>query len=71
MEVLVVSERASRDDRLRVIELVDEAARVEGANPAFFAVHLYDPTRVSQRRLIRSFFFQEVDRDKIALAGEP
>jgi predicted nucleotidyltransferase len=71
VDVLVVSERAGWDERLRVIELVDQAAKAEGANPAFFAVHLYDPAHVSQRRSIDSFFFQEVDRDKIVLVGEP
>jgi predicted nucleotidyltransferase len=71
VDVLVVSERASWDDRLRVIELADQAANAGGANPPYFAVHLYDPAHVSQRRLIRSFFLQEVDRDKIVLAGTP
>ncbi|HEY7693134.1 MAG TPA: nucleotidyltransferase domain-containing protein [Gaiellaceae bacterium] len=71
VDVLVVATRASLDDRLRVVRLVHEAAEAEGANPAFYAVKLYDPDRVAQRRAIRSFFMQEVDRDKIVLAGEP
>lgn len=54
-----------------MIKLVHLAAEAEGANPAFFAVKLYDPERIAERRRIRSFFMQEVDRDKIALAGEP
>jgi predicted nucleotidyltransferase len=70
VDVLVVAARASLDDRFRVVRLVHEAADAEGANPAFFAVKLYDPERVAERRAIRSFFFQEVDRDKIVLLGE-
>jgi hypothetical protein len=54
-----------------VIELAMEAAAAEGADLAAFSIKLYDPDLVSQRRRIRSFFFQEVDRDKIVLAGDP
>ena len=71
VDVLVVATSASFDDHLRAVRLVHEAADAEGANPAFFAVKLYDPDRVAQRREIRSFFMQEVDRDKIVLYGEP
>jgi len=42
-----------------------------GASPTFFSVHVYDPDHVARRREIRSFFFEEVDRDKIVLAGKP
>ena len=71
VDILVVADRGRPDDDLRVIELLFEAARAEGASPADFSTHLYDPDRVAQRRKIRSFFFQELDRDKIVLAGEP
>jgi predicted nucleotidyltransferase len=71
VDLLVVSSRAGRDDDLHVIELAVEAALAEGANPAGFSVKLYDPELVAHRRAIRSFFFAEVDRDKIVLAGEP
>ncbi len=43
----------------------------EGANPLVFSIQVYEPDRVADRRRIRSFFFQEVDRDKIVLFGEP
>jgi predicted nucleotidyltransferase len=71
VDVLVVSSRASSGDHVRLIELMNEAADAEGARAGYFSVALYDPDRVSQRREIRSFFFQEVDRDKIVLHGEP
>ena len=54
-----------------MIQLAIEAAQAEGANPAGFSVELYDPELVAERRRIHSFFIQEVDRDKIVLAGSP
>lgn len=71
IDLIVVADRASPDDHLRLIRLMNEAGDAEGTNPAFFAVKLYDPAHIAQRREIRSFFMQEVDRDKIVLAGEP
>jgi predicted nucleotidyltransferase len=70
IDLLVVSTRGEPNDDLRVIELVFEAAEAEGANPARFSIKLYDPELVAQRRRVQSFFMQEVDRDKIVLAGE-
>ena len=40
-------------------------------NLAALSVKLYDTKLVAQRRQVDSFFTQEVDRDKIVLAGEP
>lgn len=71
VDLLVVSTRGEPDDDLRVIELAFDAAAAEGANAADFSIKLYDPELVAQRRKIHSFFMQEVDRDKIVLAGEP
>lgn len=71
VDLLVVSSRAGWNDVTHVIKLLDDAAFAEGANPALFSVHVYAPERVAQRRQIRSFFMQEVDRDKIVLAGTP
>ena len=71
VDVLVVVDRGGPDELGRVLRLVDEAAEAEGGRPAFFSALVYSPERVAQRRQIRSFFIQEVDRDKIVLAGEP
>jgi predicted nucleotidyltransferase len=71
VDLLVVADGAGWDDFHRVGRLLDEAAESEGANPVFFSAHVYDPDRLANRRQIRSFFIQEVDRDKIVLAGEP
>jgi hypothetical protein len=54
-----------------VTGLMDRAADAEGANSAFFSTFVFTPEHIAQRREIRSFFMQEVDRDKIVLAGEP
>lgn len=45
------------------------AVEAEGDSPVYYSLHLYDADRLRNRRQIRSFFFQEVDRDKIVLAG--
>jgi len=45
-DVLVVSSRGRvRDDDLRVIQLVNEAAKAEWASPVFFSALLYSPER--------------------------
>jgi predicted nucleotidyltransferase len=71
VDVLVVVEQANLDDSLHASRLVYDVARAEGADPVTFAVKVYSPDRIAQRREIRSFFIQEVDRDKVVLAGEP
>jgi predicted nucleotidyltransferase len=71
VDLLVVSTRRGSQDDLRVVELLMDAAEAEGANPAFFSAKLFDPDRIAERRNIRSFFMQEVDRDKVVLFGEP
>ena len=71
VDVLVVIRGANLDTHFRTARLMDTAAEEEGANPVFFSTSVYDPQLVAQRREIRSFFMQEVDRDKIVLHGEP
>jgi predicted nucleotidyltransferase len=70
IDLLVVSSRGRLEDDLRVISLLSDAADAEGSNSAFFSAKVYDPELIAQRRAIRSFFMQEVDRDKIVLFGE-
>ena len=72
IDLLVVSSRGdSFSDLTPVFELLDQAAEEEGESPAWFSPALYTPDHLAQRREIRSFFIQEVDRDKIVLYGEP
>lgn len=69
VDLIVVANRADPDDQLRAIQLVVEIALEEEANPARFSIKLFAPEYVEQRRQIRSFFMQEVDREKIVLTG--
>jgi predicted nucleotidyltransferase len=71
VDLLVVLARESGRDHWRARRLAYEAAEAEGASPVWFSVHVYTPEHLAQRREIRSFFIQEVDRDKIVLFGEP
>lgn len=41
----------------------------EGDSPVYYSLRFYDAGFLRERRAIRDFFFQEVDRDKIVLAG--
>lgn len=52
-------------------DLSEELAIAEGESPFNFSVHVRDPEWLQRRREIGSFFIQEVDRDKIVLAGSP
>lgn len=47
------------------------AAEAEGASPIFVDVRQFSRDWLENRRQIRSFFMQEVDRDKIVLYGSP
>lgn len=60
-----------REQDRRIGRLADAAADAEGASPFDFSVLVYTPEQLAQRREIESFFIQEVDRDKIVLAGRP
>jgi predicted nucleotidyltransferase len=51
----------------KLIELV----AAEGDSPAYYSLQIIDAGWLIDRRQIRSFFYQEVDRDKIVLAGSP
>jgi predicted nucleotidyltransferase len=70
VDLLVVARRGSWRDDDRIAALMDDAAAAERSSPVRFSVHVYDPEHLEQRRRIRSFFIQEVDRDKIVLAGD-
>ena len=71
VDLLVVLARDSWQDHWRASRLASKAAEAEGESPIWFAVQVYTPERLAQRREIRSFFIQEVDRDKVVLFGEP
>lgn len=49
--------------------LLEAVADAEGDSPVYYSLRIYDAARLRERRRIRSFFFQEVDRDKLVLYG--
>lgn len=53
------------------VRLANEAADADGDDPVWYSVLVYDLDRLRDRRQIRSFFIQEVDRDKVVLMGSP
>jgi predicted nucleotidyltransferase len=72
VDLLVVLDRQERpEDRHRVHDAVWRAREEVGLGKVFISTQVYDVERIAQRREIRSFFIQEVDRDKIVLFGEP
>jgi predicted nucleotidyltransferase len=67
--VVIDPSRDARSVSWDVIALVAATADAEGDSPVYYSVLVYDTEQVRDRREIRSFFFQEVDRDKIVLHG--
>jgi uncharacterized protein len=69
VDLLVIAD-GGRDRYRRIVgDLGEAAALAEGESPFSFSVHIHDPQWLRGRREIDSFFIQEVDRDKIVLAG--
>jgi predicted nucleotidyltransferase len=49
--------------------MVEEEGDAEGDSPVYYSLRVFDTDWLRGRRQIRSFFIQEVDRDKLVLAG--
>lgn len=49
--------------------MVEAEADAEGDSPVYFSLRVFDADWLRGRRQIDSFFIQEVDRDKLVLAG--
>lgn len=50
-------------------EWVEEEADGAGDSPVYYSLRVFDTDWLRDRRRVRSFFMQEVDRDKIVLWG--
>jgi predicted nucleotidyltransferase len=50
--------------------MVEEEGDAEGDSPVYYSLRIFDTEWLRGRRQIRSFFIQEVDRDKLVLAGD-
>lgn len=72
VDMLVLVRDDAWEQKRRVHHQLDEAAeKLDLARAAVrFSVHIHDLEWLSGRRAVKSFFIQEVDRDRIALAGE-
>lgn len=69
IDLLVIAD-GGRDRYGRIAgDLGEQAAIAEDESPFRFSVHVHDPEWLRGRRAIESFFIQEVDRDKIVVAG--
>jgi predicted nucleotidyltransferase len=69
VDLLVIAD-GGRDRYGRIAgDLSEQAAIAQGESPFNYSVHVHDPDWLQGRRAIESFFIQEVDRDKIVLAG--
>lgn len=49
--------------------MVEAESDAEGDSPVYYSLRVFDTDWLRGRRRIRSFFIQEVDRDKLVLAG--
>ena len=68
VDILVIGEDGERTQELAT-RLLGEAAEAEGVSPWSFSVLGWDLEWLANRRGIESFFVQEVERDKLVLAG--
>ena len=66
---IVVPERDAVEVSWEVMPLLEAAADAEGDSPVYFSLRVFDADYLRERREIRSFFVQEVDRDKLVLHG--
>jgi predicted nucleotidyltransferase len=69
VDLMVIADGGESRYGFRAHKLAHEVAGAEGSSPAWYSVYVYDPEWLRGRREIRSFFIQEVDRDKIVLFG--
>ena len=71
VDVMVVTDGGFRRDWKTVGHVAAEAVDMGADEPVLLEVRTADPEYVRGRRAIRSFFFADVDRDKIVLFGDP
>jgi predicted nucleotidyltransferase len=69
VDLLVIATGDVKRAQRLALELSEAAAIAEGESPFTYSIHVYDPNWLHGRREIDSFFIQEVDRDKLVLAG--
>jgi len=66
---IVNSSRDVSELQLWALPMVEEEGDAEGDSPVYYSLRVFDTDWLRGRRQIRSFFIQEVDRDKLILSG--
>jgi predicted nucleotidyltransferase len=66
---IVTPSRDARELSWWALPMVEEEADAIGESPVYFSLRIFDVSWLRERRVIRDFFVQEVDRDKLVLAG--
>jgi predicted nucleotidyltransferase len=66
---IVDPSRSTEEVRLWAQPMVEAEGDAEGDSPVYYSLRVFDADWLRDRRQIRSFFVQEVDRDKLILAG--
>jgi predicted nucleotidyltransferase len=71
VDMLVLIDDASWDDRMLVRRILDDVAHELGLDALTwsFSIHVHTPAWLAQRREIGSFFIAEVDRDKVVVGS--
>lgn len=70
VDLLIIAPGGSWENLTHAYHLLHQIADDERVNPMRFALQVFDEDWLAGRRAIDSFFMQEVDRDKIVLAGQ-
>jgi len=67
---IVEPSRDAREVARWALPMVEEEADAVGDSPVYYSLRIVDIEWLRERREIRSFFIQEVDRDKLVLYGD-
>jgi predicted nucleotidyltransferase len=69
IDLMVIAEGGRQRYNGKVNELAHRTVVAAGESPVWYSVAVFDPEWLRGRREIESFFIQNVDRDKLVLAG--
>jgi predicted nucleotidyltransferase len=69
IDLMVIAEGGRQRYDVKVNELAHRTVVAAGESPVWYSVAVFDPEWLRDRREIESFFIQNVDRDKLVLAG--
>lgn len=67
---IVDPSRDAREAGWWALPMVEEEADALGDSPVFYSLRIFDTEWLRERREVRSFFVQEVDRDKLVIYGD-